>query len=360
MAEPAPKPEHGGSQAPLRPDSPLPNYLRWSGPLLAAGFGLGSKCHRALTKARFAPLPTICVGNLSAGGTGKTPAVKYFARILCSLGRRPAVLMRGYKEQASDEAREITAAISDLKVPVLIGADRLASAQTALNSGCDAVLLDDGFQHWRMARDLDIVLIDALDPFGGGRLLPFGRLRESPAALSRASVVIVTRSDACSENDLASLRSRLKALAPDALQLRAIHKPLRLKTCGSDETQPLEKLQRLRVLAACGIGNPAGFQRTLSVLGCELAGFAVFPDHHNYTTDDLTRLSAQAKDLRANAIVVTEKDAVKIIRLPASAASQPPLLSLEVGFEILGDTQVLIETFKRVLALGDQRASRKS
>ena len=178
------------SNAPL-----LPAGLRWAGSPLAHLYGLGVKIHRAASNSRFAPIPTICIGNMTVGGTGKTPATIYVARELVRRGRKPAILMRGYKAQGGDEAEEVKAALSGLNVPILLGSDRYASACRAAKDGCDVVILDDGFQHWRLKRDLDIVLVDATDPFGGDAVLPHGKLREPIEGIQRAGMIVVTRSD---------------------------------------------------------------------------------------------------------------------------------------------------------------------
>ena len=153
----------------------LPWGLRWTGVLLAPVYGAGVALHRACSKKKFAPIATICVGNLTTGGTGKTPAAIYLARGLAQRGRKPAILMRGYKAQGGDEAQEASAALKAFDIPIFLGADRYQSALRARAQGCDVVVLDDGFQHWRLARDLDIVLLDSSDPFGGGALIPRGR-----------------------------------------------------------------------------------------------------------------------------------------------------------------------------------------
>ena len=338
------------------PASPLPPWLRGAGPILAAGYSLGSTLHRKMTRPHFAPIATICVGNLSAGGTGKTPAVKYLARLLCDLGRRPAVLMRGYKEQASDEAREVTAALSDLRVPVLIGSDRLVSARKAAESGCDVALLDDGFQHWRLARDLDIVLVDATNPFGGGHLLPHGWLREKPEALGRAGVVILTRSDAVPASEREPFEQRLRALAPRALILSAAHKPIRVCSLSGASPEAVSTLAGQSVLAACGIGNPLGFQKTLESLGANMRDLVKFPDHHAYGAADIELLSKRAVESKASVILVTEKDAVKLTGLINERESKATQFKrLDVSFEICESVEKLKSPITAALVAGDIR-----
>ncbi|HEY3321164.1 MAG TPA: tetraacyldisaccharide 4'-kinase [Planctomycetota bacterium] len=334
----------------------LPPALRWAGPLLAAGYGLGSRLHRAFSSPKPSPLPTICIGNITVGGTGKTPATKYFARGLAQRGRKPAVLQRGYKDQANDEAVEIRTALQDLRVPVLIEADRLASAQRAKADGRDVALLDDGFQHWRLARDLDIVLIDATNPFGGGHLAPWGRLREKPEALARAGIVILTRADQVSPDRLAEIEKEIAAYAPQAVKAKAVHKPVALRNCVHGDAIALEKLKGLPVYALCGIGNPDAFLRTLESLGVVPAGNACYSDHaalDAWQMDFLDIPCAEASG--AKAIVLTEKDAAKLATQLAGVTF--PVWALEVQFRIIDGEQAVWQKIEEVLPAGSSRLS---
>ena len=329
--------------------SPLPPYLRWAGPLLAPGYGLGVRVHRAFSTPRKAPLPVICIGNLTVGGTGKTPAVKYIARGLAQRLWRPAILMRGYKGQDADEAEEVNAALADLKLPspVIVNPDRLAGATLAKERGCDCVVLDDGFQHWALKRDLDIVLIDASDPFGGGRLLPYGRLREPVAGLMRAGVVIITRCDAVDSAELERLRAEIKRLAPSAAIATARHAPGKIRALHGREPEPPD-LRGRSIVAACGIGNPNAFRRTLESLGACIADFRTFPDHHRYTQVEIDALLARTRDMKVDALVVTEKDSPKLARL--KLADGQPVWVLPVSFEIVDGEGELWKRVEHALA----------
>jgi tetraacyldisaccharide 4'-kinase len=335
----------------------LPPALRWAGPPLALGYGLGGKIHRALTTPQVAPLPAICIGNITVGGTGKTPATKYFARGLAQRNRKPAVLMRGYKGQASDEAVEVQHALSDLHTPVLVGADRLASARRAKEQGCDCVLLDDGFQHWKLARDLDIVLIDATDPFGGGHLAPWGKLREAPEGLARAGVVILTRSDMVSKGERESLRKEIARLAPNATLAVAAHVPAVLrefKENGADYYP--EKLKGLNICAACAIGNPNGFFKTLETLGAKLLKTWAYPDHSDFSAWQADRVIETAAKMKAAAIVVTEKDAPKLLR--HIRGDEFPVWVLDVRFGVTEGEAAVWTRVQQVLAAATNRLSR--
>jgi len=238
-------------------ESLLPASLRWAGPLLSAGYFCGMSLHRACLAPKWAPLPTIVIGNITVGGTGKTPMTLYLGERLARLGEKPAVLMRGYKGQASDEAREIQNALKRYSVPIVIGSNRLNSAILARERGCSVALLDDGFQHWRLNRDLDIVLIDASRPFGGGHLLPQGRLREPLSGLARAGAVVITRADSVSAAGLSALKTQLARWAPTASVAVTRHRPAGLKEIsGEGRLLPLARLNEGIFSPVCGIGNP--------------------------------------------------------------------------------------------------------
>ena len=316
----------------------LPRALQWAGPLLAAAYGAGVKIHRAISSPHAAALPVICIGNLTVGGTGKTPAVKYFARTLAERGRKPAVLMRGYKNQANDEAREVEQALREHKIPVLIGADRLAGATRARQSGCDCVLLDDGFQHWRLARDLDIVLIDATNPFGGGHLLPRGRLREPVEGLARAGVVIVTRANHASPGAVQILSEKIRAIAPSALIASASHEVSAVYDCASGK--PVDLAQH-PVFGFCGIGNPDAFRETLSKNSRDVRGFRAFADHCGYDVATLDReVVRAAKAAGAAMLVTTEKDATKLKAIAPQL--ELPVCVVAVSFKLLDNADAAL------------------
>jgi tetraacyldisaccharide 4'-kinase len=332
----------------------LPAGLRWAGPLLAAGYGLGSRLHRALSRPRYAPLATLCIGNITVGGTGKTPATEYFARGLALRGRRPAVLLRGYKQQAGDEAVELRSALDGLRIPMFIGADRRASGAKAREQGCDVALLDDGFQHWRLARDLDIVLVDATAPFGGFHLVPWGRLREGPEALSRAGVVIITRADMIPAADLSELEKQVAHYAPRAALAKARHRPVALRECVKGGIRlGLELLKETPVFAASGLGNPRAFPRALSGLGAKVLGHSCYPDHFAYTPLELDSMISAAKKAGAKALVVTAKDSAKLEPLASVAAF--PVWALIIQFDFLENGEAVWARVVEALAAGDKR-----
>lgn len=276
--------------------------------------------------------PVISVGNLTLGGTGKTPLVAWIARWFRQRQARVCIVSRGYGAQggANDEALELEAALPD--VPHVEDADRVSGARMAIEEFESQVLiLDDGFQHRRLARDLDIVLLDALEPTGWGHVFPRGTLREPLAGLARAQVVALSRADAVSAERRAEIAALAKRYAPQADWAELAHRPLELVVARGG-SRPLESLRGRRVAAFCGIGNPEGFRHTLSALGAELVGFRPLADHHDYRRSDVEALAAWAERLGAEAAVCTCKDHVK---LAIDRLGRVPLMALAIEIELL-------------------------
>jgi tetraacyldisaccharide 4'-kinase len=258
-------------------------------------------------------VPVVSVGNLTLGGTGKTPCVEYVAAFYRRLGLRVAILSRGYGTDGgpNDEALLLEENLPD--VPHLQGADRVALANVAVEELESQVLvLDDGFQHRRLARSLDLVLIDATAPWGYGRLFPRGLLREPPTGLRRAGVVLLTRCDQVPPEALTPLRQRLAKLAPQAPVVETTHRPLHWVNADG-ATRPPEAFRGRPAAAVCGIGNPEAFRATLTSLGVSLAGEKVYPDHHGYTRTDVEALRDWARQQATDCVIVTtQKDLVKL------------------------------------------------
>ena len=275
------------------------------------------------------PVPVVVVGNLSVGGTGKTPCVEYVARHYRTAGIAVAVLSRGYGSESgpNDETLVLEENLPD--VPHLQGADRVALALTALEElQSELLVLDDGFQHRRLHRDLDLVLLDATRPFDRDWLLPRGLLREPAGSLKRADAVILTRCDQTSPESVARQRAVLARRFPKLPVAEAVHAPVELAGPGG-VTAPLDLVRGRPVLAFCGLGNPAAFRATLTQLGASVTEFVTFPDHHPYTRDDVERLRALAEKLPADGLALTtQKDSVKL-RLGELAGR--PLWAVRVG-----------------------------
>lgn len=289
--------------------------------------------------------PVICVGNLTMGGTGKTPMVHYVARWFREQGIRVAIVSRGYGSvggQQNDEAKEMQSRLPD--VPQVQNSDRYAAAKLATDElEMQVIVLDDGFQHRRLARDLDIVLIDALEPFGFEHVFPRGTLREPMSGIDRAHIVALSRSDMVSEDRRREIRRRVEKLAPKAEWLEVAHAPKRLDSL--NDSTDISWLKGKRVLAFCGLGNPTGFQKTLLACGAEVLDFREFPDHHDYTRDDVEALKKWAIDHEPEMLVCTHKDFVK---LEIDQISAVPLRALIVELSVLAGEDVLHESLLRL------------
>ena len=298
-------------------------------------------------QSRRAPAPVVSVGNLTLGGTGKTPCVEYVAAFYRSLDRRVAILSRGYGATGggNDEARVLEGNLPD--VPHLQGPDRVALAFTAVEElESEILVLDDGFQHRRLARDLDLVLVDATDPWGQGYLFPRGLLRESPAGLCRAGAVILTRWDQADAKERQLLKDCVARLAPNVPMIETTHRPVELSN--GNDTAPLTLLKERPVAAFCGIGNPEAFRRTLTGLGATLADFRTFPDHHAYTRTDVEDLRAWARQQAMDCVVVTtQKDLVK---LRLTRLGERALWSLRIRLHIEAGQDELDRKLKGVVS----------
>ncbi|WP_439626455.1 tetraacyldisaccharide 4'-kinase [Gemmata sp.] len=272
--------------------------------------------------------PVVSVGNLTLGGTGKTPCVEYVAAFYRDLGHRVAILSRGYGSDAgrNDEAMVLEENLPD--VPHLQGRDRVALAATAAEElEAEVLVLDDGFQHRRLHRDLDVVLIDATRPLTRDHLFPRGTLREPASGLRRAGAIVLTRSDQVAAAELEATRGWLARRFPDTPVATTEHRPAEL--LGGDGPEPVESLAGKSVAAFCGIGNPTAFRRTLETLGASLVSFRSFPDHHAYSRSDVDELGRWAETLPADALVATtQKDWVKL-RVPELAGR--PLRAVRIG-----------------------------
>ena len=292
----------------------------------------GAAYDRGLRSVEWAPVPVICVGNLTVGGTGKTPLVRWVVRVLEEAGRRPAVAVRGY---GRDEVLLLHRWSPG--APVHVHTDRVRAARAGAASGADVVILDDGFQHRRLARDLDVVALAAEHPFPGP-LLPRGPYREPPRALRRAGLVVVTHRTAMAAK-IADLEATVRRLAPEVGVARARLAPGRWECLdGQPAAAP-----RGEVLAATGVASPQAF----ATLVGEQTGAAVelldFPDHHEFTRGDLARIGRVAG---VRPVAVTEKDAVK---LREHAGALPDVRVLTLALEIESGEALLRE---RILAAG--------
>ncbi len=284
----------------------------------------------------------VSVGNLTTGGTGKTPMVKWICRHLRGRELRVAILSRGYGAEEggrNDEALELEQALPD--VPHLQSPDRVAIARVAVEELESQVLVvDDGFQHRRLARDLDIVLLDATQPFGFDHLLPRGTLREPVSSLARAGVICLTRADMISESERQAIRDRVAKAAPRAAWCEVVHHPEHLLSGTGAHQESLDSLQGSRVAGFCGIGNPEAFRATLEQAEANIVTWRAFPDHHLYTAEDVTALATMAKESHVERMVCTHKDLVK---LRTDEIGGVPLWGVVVEMEFLAGEVEMVE-----------------
>ena len=287
---------------------------------------------QGLLRQQALPCRVISVGNLTVGGTGKTPVVIALAAALRDRGRKVGVISRGYKRRSGTSILEISdgrtvrghpedsgdepflIAQRCPGVPVAVGADRPLVGRYLLDGfGVDTLVLDDGFQHLALRRDVDILVLDAGAPFGNGYLLPRGRLREPLSAMERASAVLVTRASQAQRLD--ELKATVRAVAPAVPIWITDFAPSGVVQVGGSAALESSVLKGERVLAVSGIGNPESFRRLLAAAGATVADHCVFPDHHAYSEDNLGRIQRSAELVGADRIVTTEKDAVKLAQL---------------------------------------------
>ncbi len=291
--------------------------------------------------------PVISIGNLTVGGTGKTPTVAWMVHQLQELGMRPGILSRGYRslnDEENDEKRLLDCLCPG--VPHIQQPDRFAGAMKLLSeTTANVIVLDDGFQHRRLHRDLDLVLIDSLQPWGLNYLLPRGMLRERAAGLSRADLILLTRSQLVSEGMIQKLRKQIARWTP-APVLRTRFEPTGLID-GAGNRFPLEVLQERVPYAFCGIGNPDGFRATLQpFVSLPPERFQAFPDHFHYNSFDLLRLQKQAQQQGADVLLTTRKDLVKV---PVPGQGAMPCWGLEIELVFEDDPVELLRLLRVVL-----------
>ncbi|MDP3544197.1 MAG: tetraacyldisaccharide 4'-kinase [Elusimicrobiota bacterium] len=297
-------------------------------------YGAGVLARRGLyaagvLKRKRVKAKVVCIGNLTSGGTGKTPAVLLAAETLRKRGHEVAILSRGYGRKAAapevsvlldgrpvdwrecgDEPWMIHQSLQGQGIPVLVCPDRAKAGALAVEMyGSRVLILDDGFQHLRLHRDLDVVLVNARDPFGGRRLLPLGDLREPLSALKRAGLVVITHADRVTSAELARLRDDLDLLHPGVTVVESAHKADHLLDVKTEAKLPLAHLKGQAVVALSGIGDPLSFETQLESLDIKVSQSWRFPDHHPYTTRELKSI----EDLRGGLpLVTTHKDFVRL------------------------------------------------
>jgi len=332
-------------------------------------YQVGIKIHRWLINVRIfrdktLGVQVIAIGNLTLGGTGKTPVVEKFARELRDAGRKVAILSRGYRskpppfhqwlfnkvffredqtpprvvsdgksllldsEMAGDEPYMLASNLRD--VVVLVDKDRVKSGRYAIEKfGCDTLLLDDGFQYWKLrGRRHDVVLIDRQQPFGNEHLLPRGTLREPHSHLARAQTIFITKSD----GQTAELRRRISEFNTEAAIIECVHHPLYLEDVFTGERQGLEILRGQKVASLSGIAQPESFEHSLVKIGAELVYSKRFADHHRFTQQEILNTINRGKKRQAVTIITTQKDAV---RFPKLDRRDLPIYFMRVEIQIV-------------------------
>lgn len=313
------------------------------------------KKSRAIARRRWLDAPVISIGGLGMGGIGKTPCVLHVAERLKEWGEAPAILTRGYRRLSPEKATilepgapvaprltgdEAQLFLRAAVAPVGIGADRYTTgSRLAQSFSCNVFLLDDGFQHWRLGRDLDIVLIDALDPASGGDLFPLGRLREPLRAIARADVILLTRCDP--GRPLAGIKAMLRKYNPSAPVFQSQVVPREWVDLESGQRTPPGAIGDARAAAFCGLANPASFRQTLSSLGITPVAWWEFSDHHLYRPWELRQLARRAKVAGAEVLLTTEKDLMNLPEGAAGLLNSLPLRWLRIGMEIERDGEFL-------------------
>lgn len=333
------------------PDAMLLRGLMWGTSKL---YGLGVRIRNRQFDSGKRPaeqvgVPVISVGNLTLGGTGKTPMVAWLAKWFRDQEIRVALVSRGYgAEQGAqnDEAKELEQLLPD--VPHLQNPDRIEAAKVAVEElGMQVILLDDAFQHRRIARDLDIVLIDATEPFGFEHLFPRGTLREPLANLARADALVLTRGDMVSADEREQIWQRLRKYNATAPQLELSHQPCGLRSAnGSIESASF--IRGKPVVAFCGIGNPQGFLHTLRQSGLEVLDLREFDDHYAYERPDVESLMRWARSYAdAGAVICTHKDLVKI---GLETLGEKPLWALCVEATVNQGQELLEASLRELMA----------
>ena len=319
----------------------------------------------------------ISVGNLTVGGTGKTPVVEVFARQLCKQGRKVAILSRGYKSRsvpfwekmwqrisnrsieippkivsdgksllldshsAGDEPYMLASNLPD--VVVIVDKDRVKAGKYAIQKyGCDTLILDDGYQYLKLSNRLDIALVDRTNPYGGGYLLPRGLLREPIRNLKRAGFIFITK---CDKIDNKILKNQLRKLNPNAEISECRHEAKYLKEIFGDDQFVLEKLEGMNIVSLSAIAVPESFENALKSFGANIVHNNRFADHHRYTQQEIINIINHAVKLGADAIVTTEKDAV---RFPFIERIDIPLLYMRVEIEMITGEEEFISWIDRI------------
>ena len=304
---------------------------------------------KSILKITNVPAAVISIGNITTGGTGKTPLVAWLCNYFTAKNIKTAVLTRGYKVKDSvfaDEPAMLAKAAPQAKV--IVNPDRTAGAEKAISQhNAKLLIMDDGFQHRKLARDIDIVAIDATEPFGYEKLLPAGLLREPLDSLKRADAVVITRSNQNSPEKISEIKERLSKINPDIVFAAAVHKPMGIKLI-KDKQMSLNELAGRKIYAFCGIGNPEAFFQTLSDMALNIVGTKVYNDHHKYTESDIAAIYEDAKYKQAQLVLTTHKDWIKTALLCIDKF-EIPFAALLIELEFIDGREKIISLVDKAI-----------
>ena len=289
------------------------------------------------------PVPVISVGNITLGGTGKTPFTVFIVDHLIAIGRKPAVLTRGYGD---DEHNMLKDAVPDLMV--FPGQDRVQTARKAIEQGADVLVLDDGFQHRRLERDLDILLLDCPYPFGKHQLFPRGVLREPVSSLRRADIIVLTKVDRINRGEKEKIVRKINNLAPGVTVVTATHESV-LLTDVTGAAYPENDIRGKKVYLVSGIADPGYFACTVKKTEAVIAGELIFTDHHRYTQTDIDRIFAKCFSTSVEVILTTEKDYVKLKELDLSRIEEK-LFILHIRVDIKEGRDRFVAGLDRIIS----------
>jgi len=332
----------------------LRGALRMAEPVYAGAMSARNSLYTSgILRSRKLPGPTVSVGNLTTGGTGKTPVVRWLAEQFISKNLRPAILMRGYRAEATggsgDEAQMLVQLLGD-RAAVIANPNRVAGARTAMQDAKkpDVFLLDDAFQHRRVRREFDLVLVNAAEPFGFGHVLPRGLLRESMHGLARANAIVVTRANTVTGDALQQVTTALRYwnnYIPIYIADH-VHAALLMR---EGEKLPVDALRDKKFFAFSGVASPTSLKKQFEAYGPTFAGFRAFPDHHAYTSVDLDQLVGEASAAGAEMIVTTQKDWVKVQSLPIPS-NAPPIVrtELQIRFRHAHGEELMARIMQRI------------
>lgn len=288
---------------------------------------------RQILKAHKAKVPVISIGNITAGGTGKTPIVIWLCNYLAQKNLKPAVLTRGYKTDSQTPKTDEPALIEQScpGCSVIINPDRVEGASTAVSEhNAQVIIMDDGFQHRRLARDIDVLAIDATEPFGYDKVLPAGMLREPTSSIKRAQAVILTRCDQVETQKLEAIKERIKQLNKNIIIAESLHAPQNIIINKTE--QNFDHIKGKKVFAFCAIGNPDSFYNSLSTNQADVVGTETFDDHHNYTPADIDMVMQKAAQLDAQLLLTTEKDWTKLHDMPVKGDIELGFVKIKIHF----------------------------